>query len=197
MRISGIKAIAWCPADSVPETMELEVMAGIKPSIVGIQFTALSVLDGAQLDLIDSNENNGSNQKATLSFVTETEFKSKRAAFIVVCNNGAKYLIGSKVAVPAISTKDITAGPSAANNFSVTVELSAPVAWALIEGQEATTDGQFIMFEFWEPKADSKYAPLVHRHDADEVDDENYDGGMTQDEINQDLADLAAAGIVL
>ena len=150
MRIPGVRSIAWCPASSVPASVEMQAMAGLSPSIVGIQFTALSVIGEAELELSDSNENNGSNQKVSLSFVTDSEFKSKQAAFIVTCRNGAKYLIGSSVAVPAIGLKDITAAPSSANHYEVRVDLSAAVAWVLIEGQVAMS-GPYppVEYEAW------------------------------------------------
>ena len=195
MRIPGVKSIAWCPVTSIPDTFEPQALAGIAMSVVGIAFTGLSIIGEPLLDLTDSNENNGSNQKVTLSFVPGTKFSSKRAAFIVTCNSGAKYLIGSRSTIPAISTKDTTAAPSAANHFEVQVELSAALAWVVIEGQEAYQDGDYIRYEFWQPKADSLYAPKVHRHDTDELDDENFE--KTQDQVNQDLYDLGAAGIVL
>ena len=193
MRIPGVRTIAWCPVQNVPADFELQAMAGISPSIVGIQFTALSVIGEAQLEMSDSNENNGSNQKVSLSFVTETELKSKQAAFIVTCRNGAKYLIGSSVAVPAIELKDLTAAPSSANHFEVRVDLSAAVAWVLIEGQEAVQDGQYIHYEFWQTRADSLYAQKVHRHDSDEIDDNPMD--KTQEDVNKELLDLAYAGL--
>lgn len=197
MRIPGVKSIAWCPVTSIPDTFEPQALVGIAISVVGIAFTGLSIIGEPQLDLSDSNENNGSNQKVTLSFVTGTKFSSKLAAFIVTCNNGAKYLIGSQSAIPAISTKDTTSAPSAANHYEVQVELSAALAWVVIEGQEAYQDGDYIRYEYWQPKADELYAKKQHTHVAPEVTDEDYDGGMTQDQINQDIADLAAAGIVL
>lgn len=193
MRIPGVRSIAWCPVTSIPDTFEPQALAGIAISVVGIAFTGLSIIGEPQLDLTDSNENNGSNQKVTLSFVTGTRFCSKRAAFIVTCNNGAKYLIGSQSAIPAINTKDTTSAPSAANHYEVQVELSAALAWVVIEGQEAYQDGDYIRYEFWQPKADSLYAPIVHRHDTEEVDDENFE--KSQDEVNQQLLELAYAGL--
>lgn len=202
MRIPGVKSIAWCPVTSVPDTFEPQALAGIAISVVGIPFTGLSIIGEPQLDLSDSNENNGSNQKVTLSFVTCTKFSSKRAAFIVTCNNGAKYLIGSQSAVPAISTKDTTSAPSAANHFEVQVELSAALAWVVIEGQEAYQDGDYIRYEYWQPKADERYAQKQHRHPSSEVDDAPSEQTQEQNNIDQgknvqEAKDWAVVGWVL
>lgn len=198
MRIPGVKSIGYIAASSVPVDMELQSMAGLSPSIVGYTFKALTVIGDATLELLDSNENNGSNQKATLSFVTESVIDGKRVAFVAVTSSGAKYLIGTAGSVPALSIKDITAAPSAANHREVTVELSAAVAWMRVEGVESTVAaGDYITFEDWRQVADATYAQKQHTHTAPEVTDNDYDGGMTQDEINQDLYDLGAAGIVL
>lgn len=198
MRIPGIKSIGYIAASSVPADMELQSMAGLSPSIVGYTFKALTVIGDATLELSDSNEHNGSNQKASLVFVTESVIDNKRIAFVVVTSSGAKYLIGTAGSVPALSIKDITAAPSAANHRQVTVELSAAVAWMRVEGVESTVAaGDYITFQDWRAVADATYAQKNHTHVAPEVTDNDYDGGMTQDEVNQDLADLAAAGIVL
>ena len=198
MRIPGIKSIGCIAASSVPAEFELQAMAGISPSIVGYTFQALTVIGDATLELSDSNEHNGSNQKATLTFVTESKIEGKRVAFIVVTSSGAKYLIGTSASVPAVSIKDTWTAPSSANNRQVSVELNGPVAWIRVEGVEATVAaGDYITFQDWRQIADATYSQLGHTHTAPEVTDNDYDGGMTQDEINQDLADLAAAGIVL
>lgn len=185
MRIPGIKSIGYIAASSVPADMELQSMAGLSPSIVGYTFKALTVIGDATLELLDSNENNGSNQKATLSFVTESVIDGKRVAFVIVTSAGAKYLIGTAGSVPALSIKDITAAPSTANHREVTVELSAAVAWMRVEGVESTVAaGDYITFEDWRTIADATYSQLGHRHDTDEVDDQNQE--KTQEEVNID-----------
>ena len=198
MRIPGIRNIGYCPAASVPDNYEIQGMAGLPVNIAGLAFTALYVLDDGQLVISDSNENNGSNQKVTLTFTCLSEFKPGRYVFLVQTVAGAKYLIGSKTAIPSVEVQDTTAAAGSANGQKVTIELTAAIAAQRVVGQESiyTAEG-FVTFEDWRQIAEATYAHIVHRHDADEVDDENYDGGMTQDEINQDLADLAAAGIVL
>lgn len=198
MRIPGIKSIGCIAAGSVPAEFELQAMAGISPSIVGYTFQALTVIGDATLELSDSNEHNGSNQKAKLTFVTESKMEGKRLAFIVVTSSGAKYLIGTSASVPAVSIKDVWTAPSSANNRQVSVELNGPVAWIRVEGVEATVAaGDYITFEDWRQEAEELFAHKLHRHPASDIDDEEYNDGMTQDEINKDLADLAAAGIVL
>lgn len=185
MRIPGIKSIGYIAASSVPADMELQSMAGLSPSIVGYTFKALTVIGDATLELSDSNEHNGSNQKASLVFVTESVIDNKRVAFVVVTSSGSKYLIGTAGSVPALSIKDITAAPSAANHRQVTVELSAAVAWMRVEGVESTVAaGDYITFEDWRAVADASYAQKVHRHDSDEIDDAPT--GTTQEEVNID-----------
>ncbi len=134
MRIPGVRSIAWCPVASIPADFELQAMAGTTPVLEGISFTAISIMDGAALELTDSNENNGSNRRVSLDFVPLSEFKAKHCAFFISCHNGAKYLIGTSACIPSITIKDTTGAPSTANNTSVHVELSSPCAWIEIEG---------------------------------------------------------------
>ena len=183
MIIPGVKSIGYIAASSVPADMELQSMAGLSPSIVGYTFKALTVIGDATLELLDSNEHNGSNQKASLVFVTESVIDNKRVAFVVVTSSGAKYLIGTAGSVPALSIKDITAAPSAANHRQVTVELSAAVAWVRVEGVESTVAaGDYITFEDWRQTADAAYAAKQHRHPSSEIDDETFD--QTQEQVN-------------
>jgi hypothetical protein len=109
---------------------------------------------------------------------------------------GAKYLIGSKTAVPSVDVQDTTAAAGSANGQKVTIELTAAVAVQRVIGQESiyTAEG-YVTFEDWRAVADATYSQLGHRHGSDEVDDENFE--KSQDEVNQDLYDLAAAGIVM
>lgn len=196
MRIPGIRNIGYCPAASVPDDYEIQGMAGLPVNIAGLTFTALYVLDDGQLVISDSYEHNGGNQKVTLTFTCLSEFKPGRYVFLVQTVAGAKWLIGGKASVPEVSTQDTTAGASAANGLKVTVELSAPVAAQRVIGQESiyTAEG-YVTFEDWRQIAEATYAHIVHRHDTDELDDENFE--KTQDQVNQDLYDLGAAGIVL
>lgn len=196
MRIPGIRNIGYCPAASVPDDYEIQGMAGLPVNIAGLAFTALYVLDDGQLVISDSNENNGSNQKATLTFTCLSEFKPGRYVFLVQTVAGAKYLIGSKTAVPSVEVQDTTAAAGSANGQKVTIELTAAIAVQRVVGQESvyTAEG-FVTFEDWRAVADTTYSQLGHRHDTDELDDENFE--KTQDQVNQDLYDLGAAGIVL
>ena len=134
----------------------------------------------------------------TLTFTCLSEFKPGRYVFLVQTVAGVKYLIGSKTAVPSVDVQDTTAAAGSANGQKVTIELTAAIAVQRVVGQESiyTAEG-FVTFEDWRTIADATYAQKNHTHVAPEVTDEDYNGGMTQDQINQDLADLAAAGIVL
>lgn len=218
MRIPGIRNIGYCPAASVPAEFEMQGMAGIAVNIAGLSFTALYVLDDGVLEISDSNEHNGSNQKVSLTFTCLSEFKPGRYVFLVQTVAGVKWLIGGKASVPAVSTQDTTAAAGSANGLKVTVELSAPIAAQRVIGQESicTAEG-FVTFEDWRQVADATYSKLghthtkseitdfththtkseitdfSHRHDTDEVDDENFD--KSQDEVNQNLLELAYAGL--
>jgi hypothetical protein len=174
----------------------MQGMAGLPVNIAGLNFTALYVLDDGVLEISDSNEHNGSNQKVSLTFTCLSGFKPGRYVFLVQTVAGAKWLIGGKASVPSVSTQDVTAGASAANGLKVTVELSAAIAAQRVIGQESiyTAEG-YVTFEDWRQIAEATYAHIVHRHDTDELDDENFE--KTQDQVNQDLYDLGAAGIVL
>ena len=110
----------------------------------------------------------------------------------------ATYLIGSPDSVPAFKCTDTTAGSGTKNACEVTIELDSFCSWVNVGDVLPTyVDGGYVAFQDWRQVADATYAQKNHTHVAPEVTDEDYNGGMTQDQINQDLADLAAAGIVL
>lgn len=183
MRIPGIRNIGYCPAVSVPDDYEIQGLAGIAINIAGLSFTALYVLGDGVLEISDSNEHNGGNQKVTLTFTCLSEFKPGRYVFLVQTVAGAKYLIGTKTAVPSVSTQDTTAGASAANGQKVTIELTAAIAAQRVIGQESiyTAEG-FVTFEDWRAVADATYSQLGHRHPSSEIDDETFD--QTQEHVN-------------
>ena len=186
MRIPGIRNIGYCPASSVPDDYEIQGMAGLPVSIAGLTFTALYVLDDGQLVISDSNENNGSNQKVTLTFTCLSEFKQGRYVFLVQTVAGAKYLIGSKTAVPSVEVQDTTAAAGSANGQKVTIELTAAIAVQRVVGQESiyTAEG-FVTFEDWRTIADATYAQKQHRHGTDEVDDGPSEQTQEQNNIDQ------------
>lgn len=194
MRIPGIRNIGYCPAASVPAEFEMQGMAGITINIAGLNFTALYVLDDGVLEISDSNEYNGSNQKVTLTFTCLSEFKPGRYVFLVQTVAGTKWLIGGKTAVPSVSTQDTTAGANAANGLKVTIELSAPIAAQRVSGQESiyTAEG-YVTFEDWRQIADSSYASVSHRHLSSEIDDEEFN--TTQDQVNIENNNLAKKAI--
>lgn len=140
MRVPGIKGIAFIAASAIDQAMELQALSGMSPDITSLSFTPLLFVGDPTLELSDTNENNGSNPSAVLSFRMEGRFRERKVAFVVMASNGAIYLIGSSSAVPSIVTKDITAGPGTANQTEVTVELSSPVAWMEVRGQAAIGD---------------------------------------------------------
>lgn len=206
MRIPGIRNIGYCPAASVPEELELQGMAGIAANIAGLTFTALYLIGDGVLDISESNDNNSSSQSVTLTFTCLSDYKPGRHVFLVQTVAGAKWLIGGKSAVPSISTQDTTAAAGSTSSMKVTVELSAPVAAQRVIGQESIiTEGGYVTFEDWRQIADGTYSPLghthtkaditdfEHRHDTDELDDEEFNN--TQDNINQQLLELAYAGL--
>jgi hypothetical protein len=161
-------------------------MAGLPVNIAGLTFTALYVLDDGQLVISDSNEHNGSNQKATLTFTCLSEFKPGRYVFLVQTVAGAKYLIGSKTAVPSVDVQDTTAAAGSANGQKVTIELTAAIAVQRVIGQESiyTAEG-YVTFEDWRAVADATYSQLGHRHGSDEVDDAPSEQTQEQNNIAQ------------
>lgn len=134
MRVPGVKSIAFISALDIDSSIELQAMSGMSPDITHLKFTPFSFVGDPNLELSDSNENNGINRKALLSFIVPFSFRERKCAFIVTASSGAIYLIGSANNVPAISTKDITAGPSTTNHVEVNVELSSPFAWIEVSG---------------------------------------------------------------
>ena len=186
MIIPGVKYVGWCVPGAVPADAELQVMAGLPLNIAGIAFTGLMVVGDPKLELSDNNEHNGSNQKALLSFVTLSEFSVKRCAFIVQTVSGSKYLIGSRDSVPSVSIKDTFDAPGSAHGKQVTVELSSPVAWMKVIGQESIiTEQGYVTFEDWRTIADATYSQLGHRHGSDEVDDAPSEQTQEQNNIDQ------------
>ena len=135
MRVPGIQGIAFTQASNINAELELQALSGISPDITAIQFTAISFVGAPTLELSDSNENNGSNQHASLTFVMEGSFRERKVAFVVTAANGAIYLIGSCNAIPSITTKDITDNPSTANRTEVTIEITSPIAWMTVNGR--------------------------------------------------------------
>ena len=186
MIIPGVKYVGWCVPGAVPADAELQVMAGLPLNIAGIAFTGLMVVGDPKLELSDDNEHNGSNQKALLSFVTLSEFSVKRCAFIVQTVSGSKFLIGSRDSVPSVSIKDTFDAPGSAHGKQVTVELSSPVAWMKVIGQESIiTEQGYVTFEDWRTIADATYSQLGHRHGSDEVDDAPSEQTQEQNNIAQ------------
>lgn len=198
MRIPGIRNIGYCPAANVPDYYERQGAIGIPVDISNLKFTPLYLLGDGVMEVSDSNEHNAPFQKVTLSFVCLSEFKSGRYVFVVETVSGKKYLIGDKYSVPAVKLNDTTAAAGSFNGLKVSVELMALVAMYRVTGRESVYNGEgYVTFEDWRKIADATYSKLGHTHTAPEVTDNEYKGGMKQNEINQDLADLAAAGIVL
>lgn len=198
MRIPGIRNIGYCPAANVPDYYERQGAIGIPVDISNLKFTPLYLLGDGVMEVSDSNEYNAPFQKVTLSFVCLSEFKSGRYVFVVETVSGKKYLIGDKYSVPAVKLNDTTAAAGSFNGLKVSVELMALVAMYRVTGKESVYNGEgYVTFEDWRKIADATYSKLGHTHTAPEVTDNEYKGGMKQNEINQDLADLAAAGIVL
>ena len=198
MRIPGIKSIMCCPVGSLPADTEMKAAAGMPVSITGINFTEIIFIGEPTGTIENSNENNGNAHHIVLSFTVAGPISYRRHAWVVVTNSGATYLIGSPDSVPSIKSVDTTAGAGTKNACEVTIELDSFCSWVNVGDVLPTyTDGGYVAFQDWRQVADATYSQLGHTHTAPEVTDEDYDGGMTQDEINQDLADLAAAGIVL
>ena len=196
MRIPGIKSIMCCPVGSLPADTEMKAAAGMPVSITGINFTEIIFIGEPTGTVENSNENNGNAHKIVLSFTVAGPISYRRHAWVVVTNSGATYLIGSPDSVPSFKTKDTTAGAGTKNACEVTIELDSFCSWVNVGDVLPTyVDGGYVAFQDWRQVADATYSQLGHRHDTDEVDDDPF--GKNQEQVNQDLYDLAAAGIVL
>ena len=196
MRIPGIKSIMCCPVGSLPADTEMKAAAGMPVSITGINFTEIIFIGEPTGTIENSNEHNGNAHHIVLSFTVAGPISYRRHAWVVVTNSGATYLIGSPDSVPSIKTTDTTAGAGTKNACEVTIELDSFCSWVNVGDVLPTyTDGGYVAFQDWRQEADATYAAKVHRHDTDELDDDPF--GKNQEQVNQDLYDLAAAGIVM
>ena len=185
-----------CPVGSLPADTEMKAAAGMPVSITGINFTEIVFFGEPTGTIENSNENNGNAHKIVLSFTVAGPISYRRHAWVVVTNSGAMYLIGSPDSVPSFKSTDTTAGAGTKNACEVTIELDSFCSWVNVGDVLPTyVDGGYVAFQDWRQVADATYAQKVHRHDTDELDDENFE--QTQDQVNQDLYDLGAAGIVL
>lgn len=140
MRIPGVRQIAFCEAGGLPEDIELQALADITPQLTGVTFHALKLIGDATLDVDDGNENNGSNKKASLSFVTESALSGKELAFVVFCQSGERFLIGTRDSVPAVTIKDTWSPPQGASRREVSVSLSSHCAWIRIDSLVPVSD---------------------------------------------------------
>ncbi len=185
MRVPGIKSIMCCPVGSLPADTEMKAAAGIPVSIVGIAFSEIVFVGEPVCDVENSNENNGNVHKMTLSFTVPGPISYRRHAWVVVTNSGATYLIGSPDSVPAFKCTDTTAGAATKNASEVTIELESFCSWINVGNVLPTyVDGGYVTFEDWRAVADATYSQLGHRHDTDEVDDQNQE--KTQEAVNID-----------
>jgi len=196
MRIPGIKTIACAPAGSMPADIEMKALAGLTPDITGIAFTAIGFIGEPICEVESGNEENGNVHHIRLSFFIQNSISYRRHVWIVTKQTGENMLIGSRQSIPKFTCRDVSAGPGTANRAEVTVELDSCCSIINVGDVRPTaTDDGYIRFEDWRQVADARYAQKVHTHPATEVDDENF--SKTQDEINEELYDTAAAGIVL
>lgn len=163
MRIPGIQTIAYIDAAQITQDMELSALSGLAPDITALSFTPVLFVGEPTLELSDSNEHNGTNHQATLNFSVPYRFTPRRVAFILTAASGAIYLLGSQSFIPAISTKDTTAGPGTANLQQVTVELSAPVAWIQVDGEGIYLDTPApVGYEHWRPMTSEEIDEIIN-----------------------------------
>ena len=163
MRIPGIQTIAYIACHNLGSELELDALSGMTPDITPYQFTPVLFVGEPTLELTDSNEHNGTNRHALLTFSTTYPFSQRRVAFLVTTASGAIYLIGGATTIPAISTKDTTAGAGTINAETVTVELTAPVAWSTIRGNIVLTAPDTpVGYEPWRPMTSAEIDELIN-----------------------------------
>jgi hypothetical protein len=161
----------------------MKAAAGMPVSITGINFTEIIFIGEPTGTIENSNENNGNAHKIVLSFTVAGPISYRRHAWVVVTNSGATYLIGSPDSVPAIKTKDTTAGAGTKNACEVTIELDSFCSWVNVGDVLPTyVDGGYVAFQDWRQLADATYSQLGHRHPSSEIDDETFD--QTQEQVN-------------
>ena len=164
MIIPGIRTIASIPCADLPADAELLALSGGQVSISDLAFHPVLFVGSPTLELSDSNENNGTNRSAKLSFSVPGVFTSRRVAFLITAANGLTLLIGSRESAPAIATKSVTTDPATKNAEEVSVELNAAVAWIQIEGEwHYSEDMHPVGYQPWRVITDQEIDDIINR----------------------------------
>lgn len=164
MIIPGIRTIASIPCADLPADAELLALSGGQVSISDLAFHPVLFVGSPSLELSDSNENNGTNRSAKLSFSVPGVFSPRRAAFLVTAANNLTLLIGSRDSIPAITTKSLSADPATKNAEEVSVELNAAVAWIQIDGEwHQSEDMHPVGYQPWRVITDQEIDDIINR----------------------------------
>jgi hypothetical protein len=164
MIIPGIRTISFISCDQLPADAELTAMAGGQVSISDLLFTPAIFCGSPSLELSDSNENNGTNRSAKLTFTVPGLFTHRRVAFLITTSHGLTLLIGSRDCVPAIATKAVTTDPSTKNAEEVSVELSGAMPWIQIEGEwHQSEEYHPVGFQPWRVITDQEIDDIINR----------------------------------
>lgn len=164
MIIPGIRTIATIPCADLPADAELLALSGGQVSISDLAFTPVLFVGSPSLELSDSNENNGTNRSAKLSFSVPGAFTPRRAAFLVTAASNLTLLIGSRDSIPAIATKSLSTDPANKNAEEVSVELNAAVAWIQIEGEwHHSEDMHPVGYQPWRVITEQEIDDIINR----------------------------------
>lgn len=164
MIIPGIRTIATIPCADLPADAELLALSGGQVSISGLAFTPVLFVGSPSLELSDSNEHNGTNRSAKLSFSVPGVFTPRRAAFLVTAASNLTLLIGSRDSIPAIATKSLSSDPATKNAEEVSVELNAAVAWIQIEGEwHQSEDMHPVGYQPWRVITEQEIDDIINR----------------------------------
>lgn len=168
MIIPGIRTIASIPCADLPADAELLALSGGQVSISDLAFHPVLFVGSPTLELNDSNEHNGTNRSAKLTFSVPGVFTPRRVAFLITAASGLTLLIGSRESVPAIATKSVTTDPATKNAEEVSVELNAAVAWIQIEGEwHQSEDMHPVGYQPWRVITEQEIDDIINRLKAD------------------------------
>ena len=164
MIIPGIRTIASIPCADLPADAELLALSGGQVSISDLAFHPVLFVGSPTLELSDSNEHNGTNRSAKLTFSVPGVFTPRRVAFLITAASGLTLLIGSRESVPAIATKSVTSDPSTKNAEEVSVELSGAMPWIQIEGEwHQSEEYHPVGFQPWRVITDQEMDDIINR----------------------------------
>lgn len=162
MRIPGIRNICVTAAGNVPVDVELAVAAGLTPNLDGVVFTPVAFVGQPVCNVDESNENNGSECSVELTFNVEHRQQLSRHCFVVTLVSGESFLIGNAANVPAVSSKDTSAGPETTNQATIKVSLRSFCAWVSLGDLIPMSEGAApVVYESWREITEQEVHDIV------------------------------------